>query len=142
MSLAIKGAQFPNFFFTRPDGSSLELYDLWKKEHCLLLLLKKADHDTLAFISHFQDNARLFEWLNTRLIVAFPRREAIPSPWPAPGYPACLFSSDLPQGVEWDKAYVISKNRTLIEVHPEIPMLSVAHVEKDMLYWEANHCLP
>jgi hypothetical protein len=142
MSLAVKGAQFPNLFLTRPDGTSLELYDLWKKEHCLLLLLKAPNPDALAFIQHFQDQARLFEWLNTRLIVVYTRREAIPSPWPAPGYPACLFGDFLPQGVEWDKAYVISKNRTLMEIYPEPAMLSVAKVEKDMLYWEAGHCLP
>ena len=142
MSLVVKGGQFPNLFLTRAEGTSLELYDLWKKEHCLLVMLKKADHDTMAFVSHFQDQARLFEWLGTRLIVAFPRREEVPTPWPAPGYPACIFSSDLPQGVEWGKAYIISKNRTLIEVFPEPHMMSVARVEKDMLYWEAGHCLP
>ena len=47
-----------------------------------------------------------------------------------------------PDGVEWGKAYVVSKNRTLLEVYPEPGLLSVAKVERDLLYWEANHCMP
>lgn len=142
MSLVVKGLQFPNMDLSRPDGTGFELYDLWKKEHCVLLLLPKPDPDTLAFVSHWQDQARLFEWLNTRLICVFPKRDLVPSPWPTPGYPACIFGGDLPQGVEWGKGYVISKNRTLVELYPHPGELSVAGMERDLLYWEANHCLP
>lgn|GEM_PF-2495469 len=142
MSSLPKGAQVPNLFLARPDGTSLELHDLWKKEHCLLILVKHPHHDLGAFISHFQDQAKLFTWLNTRLLVVFPRREAVLSPWPAPGFPACLHSDVLPQGLEWDQAYVISKNRTLFEQYPDLRELSVAKLEKDLLYWEAGHCLP
>jgi hypothetical protein len=141
MSPVAKGLQFPNLDLARPDGTGLELYDLWKKEHCLLLLLPAADPDALAFVSHWQDQARLFQWLNTRLICAFPRREAIPTPWPAPGYPPTMHSGPLPDGLEWGKAYVVSKNRTLTEVYPHPGELSVAKVERDLLYWEANHCM-
>lgn len=141
MSALAKGGRCPNLFLARPDGTGLELYDLWKKEHCLLLLLPSADKDVLAFIGRWQDQARLFEWLNTRLICAFPRREAVPTPWPAPGYPPCLHAQALPSGLEWGKGYVVSKNRSLIEVYPEPAMLSAAKVEKDLLYWEANHCM-
>lgn len=142
MSLVVKGLQFPNLFLVRPDKTSLELYDLWKKEHCLLILLERQDKDVAAFIARWQDNARTFEWLNTRLLVVHAKREAITSPWPAPGMPPCLHAEPLPQGVEWGKAYVISKNRTLTEVYEHPSELSVAKVEKDLLYWEANHCLP
>lgn len=142
MTTAIKGQPFPVLFLTRPDGTSLDLQDLRKKEHYLLLLQRQPHPDVLAFISHFQDQARLFEWLQTRLVAVYPRREAVPSPWPAPGYPPCLFGGDLPDGLEWDRAYVVSKNGTLIEIHAELPFLSVAAIEKDMLYWEAGHCLP
>jgi hypothetical protein len=142
MSQVIKGLQFPNLFLSRPDGTSLELYDLWKKEHCLLILLDKPDKDVEAFVRHWQDQAKLFEWLNTRLLVAHAKREHIASPWPAPGMPPTLHPGPLPQGVDWGKAYVISKNRTLVEIYAQPSELSVAKVEKDMLYWEANHCLP
>lgn len=137
-----KAQQFPNVFLTRPDGSSLELYDLWKKEHCLLVLMKQPHPDVQSFVSLFQDQARLFEWLNTRLIVVFPKRDVIPSPWPAPGYPACLYSDTLPQGVDWDQAYVISKNRTVMELYLDPRELSVGRLERDLLYWEAGHCMP
>ena len=142
MSGLPKGAQVPNLFLTRPDGTSLELYDLWKKEHCVLVLAKRAHPDLDAFIRHFQDQARLFNWLDTRLLPVFPRREAVPSPWPAPGYPPCLYAEPLPQGLEWDRAYVISKHRTVFEHYADPLELSVAKLERDLLYWEAGHCLP
>ena len=51
-------------------------------------------------------------------------------------------SAPLPDGLEWDKAYLVSKNRTLVEVYPEIYFLNVTGMEKDVLYWESRHCLP
>lgn len=141
MSLA-KAQPFPNLFLTRPDATSLELTDLRKKEHCLLILQSRPHPDVQAFISHFQDQAKLFNWLNTRLVVVYPRREEIPTPWPAPAYPPCLYAAALPEGVAWDQAYVISKNGTLTEFYGHPGDLSVAKVEKDLLYWEAGHCLP
>jgi hypothetical protein len=142
MSPVSKALPFPNLFLGRPDGTSLELLDLHKKEHALVLLLSKPDADALAFVSRFQDKARLFEWLGTRLLTVFQRPEDVPTPWPAPGYPACLHVKALPDGVEWDKAYVISKNGTLLEIYGEVGFLSVDAVERDLLYWEAGHCLP
>jgi hypothetical protein len=142
MSSLPKGAQVPNLFLTRPDGTSLELYDLWKREHFVLVLVRHAHPDLGAFVSHFQDQAKLFSWLNTRLIVVFPKRDDVLSPWPAPGYPPCLYGELLPQGLEWDQAYVVSRNRTLFEHYGDPRELSVAKLEKDLLYWEAGHCLP
>ena len=141
MSAVAKAFPFPNLFLTRPDGTSLELLDLRKRQHAFLLLLSKPDPDLMAFVAHFQDQARLFEWLETRLLVVFQRRQDIPTPWPAPGYPACLYPGRLPEGVRWDRAYVISKNGTLLEAYEEPGMMSVATLERDLLYWEAGHCL-
>jgi hypothetical protein len=143
MSLPIlPGAPFPNVSLSRPDGTGMELYDLWKKQHALLLLQKEPHADIMMLIQRFQDEARTFEWLNTLLLPVFSSREAIPTPWPAPGYPALYHSSPLPSGMDWGKLYVISKNKTLFETYAEPGMLSVARVERDLLVWEANHCLP
>jgi hypothetical protein len=142
MSPIAKGLPFPNFFLTRPDGTSLELFDLHKKQHALLIFLSKHDSDAMAFVSHFQDQARLFEWLQTSMLVIFQNLETIVTPWPAPGHPACLHPQVLPDGVEWDKAYVVSKHGTLLEIYEEPGFLTVAKVERDLLYWEAGHCLP
>jgi hypothetical protein len=142
MSSLVKGQQAPNLFLMRSDGTSLELYDLWKKEHVILIFSPGGDRDTEALISRFQDQARLFEWLNARLLCVYPRREVVPTPWPAPGYPACLHAEPLPGGYEWGKAYVISKNRTLLARYDLDGEISVARFEEDLLYWEAGHCLP
>ncbi|HTB22913.1 MAG TPA: hypothetical protein VK914_09420 [bacterium] len=143
MSALLKTQPFPNLFLKRPDGTSLELVDLRKKQHALLLFLSRNDSDAMAFVSHFQDQARLFEWLNTRLLVVFRNPKDIATPWPAPGHPPCLIPDmPLPAGVEWDKAYVVSKNGTLLEIYEEPALVSVAKVERDFLYWEAGHCLP
>jgi len=142
MSSVAKGEHFPNVFLKRPDGTSMELVDLYKKEHALVLFLSKPDPDALVFVSHFHDQARLFEWLNTRLLVIFPKQEHLVTPWPAPAYPPCQHLEDLPDGVHWDKAYVVSKHGTVMEAYEEPGFLSVAKVEQDILYWEAGHCLP
>lgn len=142
MSAVGKSLAFPNLFLPRTDGTCLELVDLRKKQHALLMLFSKPDPDAMAFVSHFQDQAKLFEWLNARLLPVFARREHIPTPWPAPHYAPFLHTEPLCDGLEWDKAYVISKNGTLLEIYPELPLLSVHKVEQDLLYWEAGHCLP
>ena len=143
MSLpVVLGAPFPNLVLARADGTGMELYDLWKREHGLLLLQKEPHADVMAFVRRFQDEARTFEWLQTRLLAVFPTRDVIPTPWPAPGYPALIYSEPLPTGMDWGKLYVISKNKTLYEVYPEPAMISVDKVERDLLVWEANHCLP
>lgn len=142
MSLPIVvGQPFPNLVLERPDGTGMELYDLWKKQHALILLQREPHPDVMAFVQRFQDEAKTFEWLHTRLLCVFPKRDGIPTPWPAPGYPA-LYCNQVPEGVEWGKLYVVSKNKTLYEVYPEPAMISVAKVERDLLVWEANHCLP
>ena len=84
------GEQFPNLFLMRPEGTSLEVYELWKKQHALIFFSRHPHPDLTAFISHFQDNARLFEWLNLRLLAVYPAREKIPTPWPAPKSVASL----------------------------------------------------
>jgi hypothetical protein len=142
MNAVAKGLPFPNLFLKRPDGSSLELVDLYKQEHALLLFLSKPDPDALAFVAHFQDQARLFEWLQTRLLVVYRNQDHVTTPWPAPGYPACLHLEALPDGVDWDQAYVVSKHGTLLETYGEPGFLSVDKIERDLLYWEAGHCLP
>jgi hypothetical protein len=143
MSLpVIVGQMFPNMVLGRPDGTGMELYDLWKKQHALLILQDKAHPDVMAFIDRFQAEAKTFEWLQTRLLPIFPKREAVPSPWTAVGYPPLLHPGALPDGVEWGRAYVISRNRTLLDVYLNPGEVSVSKFERDMLVWEANHCLP
>jgi hypothetical protein len=142
MSAVGKSLPFPNLFLVRPDGTSLELVDLRKKQHALVMLFSRPDPDAMAFVGHFQDQARLFDWLGTRLLPVFARRDHIPTPWPAPAFTPCLHTDPLPEGLGWDKAYVVSKNGTLLEQYEELPMLSVHKVEQDLLYWEAGHCLP
>lgn len=141
MPLLRPGDQFPNMFLVRPEGTSLEIYELWKKQHALILFSRQPHPDLTAFISHFQDNARLFEWLNLRLLAVYPAREKVPSPWPAPSHPPFVYGQPLPDGVEWDKAYLISKNRSVFGLFPEPWFMSVAGIEKDVLYWESGHCL-
>ena len=127
-------------FFVRPEGTSLELNDFKKREHCVILFVDQANPDTFAFIRRFQDEAKTFEWLQTRLIVAFADRGAIPSPWPAPAYAPFVYSQPLPDGLEWGKGYLVSRNQTLFSLYPELPMMAASAVEKDILYWEARHC--
>jgi hypothetical protein len=142
MSKLAKALPFPNLFLMRPDGTSMELVDLRKRKHALVLLLSKPDPRALTFVGLCQDKARLFEWLDTQLLTVFERLEHVVTPWPAPGYPACVHADPLPDGVEWDRAYVVSKNGTLLEIYDEFDVLSVDRVERDLLYWEAGHCLP
>jgi hypothetical protein len=142
MSALEKGKPFPNLFLNRPDGTSFELVDLRRREHALVLLLRHPDAAHLAFVSHFQDRAKLFEWLNLRLVAVFAKIDTVNTPWPAPGYPPCLHARPLPDGLDWDKAYVVSKNGTLLETYEEPEFLGVDAIERDLLYWEAGHCLP
>jgi hypothetical protein len=130
---------FPNMFLMRPEGTSLELNDLKKNEHFLILFMNDAHPDSLAFIQRFQDEAKTFEWLNTRLIVVFKGRESIPTPWPAPGYAPFVHAQPLPDGLEWGKGYLVSKNQTVFSVYPELPFMAASTVEKDILHWEARH---
>ena len=42
MSMLIQvGSMFPNMALARPDGTGMELYDLWKQQHALLLFQKE-----------------------------------------------------------------------------------------------------
>jgi hypothetical protein len=124
----------------RPDRTTLDLYELRKKEHALLLFIEAADRDTLALIGRFQDETKIFEWLKTRMIVVFKEAAKIPSPWPAPGYSPFVFSQPLPEGVDWGKGYLVSRNRTLYSIYPELDLLSAHRIEQDVLHWEAAHC--
>jgi|SRR5665213_146931 len=142
MSTLAQAQPFPNFFLKRPDGTLFELVDLYKKQHAVLLFVSRVNSDVLVFVTHFQDQARVFDWLDSRLIVIYQNLHAIVTPWPAPAYPPCLYSGTLPDGVQWGQAYVVSKHGTLLETYPELDLLSVAKVERDLLYWEAGHCLP
>lgn len=141
MSPLAKAQPFPNLYLDRPDGTSLELFDLRKKQHALLVLLDKPDPRALAFVGLFQDRAGLFAWLDTRLLAVFSKSARIPTPWPAPGYPACMHAEALPSGVEWGRSYVVSKHGTLLELYGDVSELSVEKIEQDLLYWEAGHCL-
>lgn len=136
-----EGDLFPNFFLIRPDGTNLDLYELRKKEHALLLFIEHPDRDTQAFIQRYQDETKLFEWLKTRLLVVFKDRSKIPTPWPAPSYSPFVHSEPLHEGIEWDKGYLVSRNRTLYSIYPELPFLSAHRIERDVLHWEAGHCL-
>lgn len=136
-----EGDPFPNYFLLRPDGTNLDLFELRKKEHALLLFVEHADKDSLAFIQRFQDESKTFEWLKTRLIVVFQDRSKIPTPWPAAMYSPFVYPEPLHDGVEWGKAYLVSRNQTLFSIYPEIPMMSAQRVEDDVLHWEAGHCL-
>src|SRR5690242_18404273 len=95
------GSLFPNLSLSRPEGTGLELYDLHKKEHALLLLIDKPQADVRALVQRFQEEAKVFQWLHTRLLAVFPSREAVFSPWPAPDYAPFVESAPLPEGVEW-----------------------------------------
>jgi hypothetical protein len=138
MSPLLKGHAFPNLFLARTDGGSLELFDLRKRRHALILMIPEADADLRAFIDHVQARAKIFEWLQTRLIPVYRRRADIPTPWPAPDYPPCLLPGALPDGVEWMRGYVIDKEGSLIEVYEEPTLMSADHVENDLLYLEAR----
>jgi len=133
---------FPNLFLPRPDGTSLELQDLRKHYHAFIVFLSKPDADVAAFVAHFQAEARLFEWLQARLLVVYARLQDIPTPWPAPGHPPFLRPGDLPEGLAWDMAYVVSKNGTLLQAYEEPGLATIKELEQELLYWEAGHCLP
>lgn len=136
-----EGELFPNFFLIRPDQTTLDLYELRKKEHALLLFIEKPDRDLLAFVQRFQDEIKTFEWLKTRLVPVFKDGPKIPTPWPAPSFSPFVFSTPLPEGIEWGKAYLVSLNRTLYSVYPELGLLSAHKVENDVLHWESGHCM-
>jgi hypothetical protein len=136
-----EGQQFPNFFLLRPDGTNLDLYELRKKEHSLLLFLERSDRETLAFIQRFQDEINTFQWLKTRLIVVYKDTASVATPWPAPSFPPFVHPQPLHEGIEWGKGYLVSLNRTLYSIYPETPFLSAKKVEDDVLHWEAGHCM-
>jgi hypothetical protein len=136
-----EGEQFPNFFLLRPDGTNLDLYELRKKEHALLLFVEQPNADLCAFIQRFQDEIRMFEWLKTRLIVVFRDAAKISTPWPAPSFPPFVHAQPLHEGIEWGKGYLVSLNRSLYSIYPELDLLSAKRVEDDILHWESGHCL-
>lgn len=136
------GDAFPNFFFRRTDGTQFELHSLRKKEHALLLFVDTPNAEVFALIQRFQEKRTLFEWLQTRLVAVFPDTARVSSPWPAPHYAPCLYENPLPEGLDWGKGYLISRNRSLFSIYPELEFLSAQKVEDDVLHWEAVHCLP
>ncbi len=142
MSLLVKAQPFPNLYLGRPDGTALEIFDLRKRRHAVVLTLDKPDPDVHAFIAAFQARAKLFDWLETTLLPVYARVRDIPTPWPAPAYPPCLLPGEAPQGLEWGRAYVVSKHGTLLEIYEEPAYLSADALERDVMYWEAGHCLP
>ncbi|MGH7443125.1 MAG: hypothetical protein ACREKE_10685 [bacterium] len=142
MSPVTKAQPFPNLFFSRTDGTSFELLDLRKQKHVLLLFIQESDPVARSFLSLFQDRAKLFDWLDARLVAVFSQSKSVYCPWPAPSYPPCLLTEPLPEGLEWGNAYVVSKNGSLLEIYLSVSELSVEKVERDLLYWEAGHCLP
>jgi hypothetical protein len=135
------GEQFPNFFLNRPDGTHLELYDLRKKEHALLLFIETPNQNIMALVQRFQDEMKLFDWLKTRMIAVFQDVKKIPTPWPAPMYSPFVYQQALPKDIQWGQGYLVSRNRTLYSIYPELDFLSAHQVEQDVLHWEAGHCL-
>ncbi len=127
-------------FLARPDGTSFETIEMWKNEHGLILFVNDRHPDIEAFISRFQGEAGVFRWLHTRLLVVYPDKGKIPTPWPAPDYSPFVYSEPLPDGLEWGKGYLFTKNRSIYSVYTELPFLSAQRVEDDMLHWEAQHC--
>ncbi len=137
-----KGGAFPNLFLLRPDGTSFELMDLRRRKHALVLLLSPPAPEARALIGLIQDRAKLFRWLDLEVAASFPNPRAVFTPWPAPDFPPCLHPALVPEGLEWGSGYVVSKNGTLLERYPDLAELSADKVERDLLYWEAGHCLP
>ncbi len=134
------GLMFPNLLLRGVEDLRMELHDLKKKEHAAVLFIKDPWPALPNFVSQFQDQARLFEWLNLRLLPIYHDRAKAPTPWPAPGYPLWTLNAELPQGVEWGWLYLVSKNRTIFSIYPEPALLSPQTLERDMLYYEARHC--
>lgn len=134
------GSMFPNLNLKGSEGVSMELYDLRKKEHAAVLLVKDPWPALPGLISQFQDQAKLFEWLQLRLLPVYKDRAKAPTPWPAPGYPAWTLSNELPEGAEWGWLYLVSKNRTVFSIYPDPALVSPQTLERDMLYYEARHC--
>ena len=44
-----EGEIFPNLFLIRPDGTNLDLFELRKKEHAVIVFADMASRDFLAF---------------------------------------------------------------------------------------------
>ena len=135
-----QGSQFPNMVFQSTDGATLHAWDLYQKHHGLYLFVDNPSSETLALASRFQEKEKLFTWLKTRLLPVFSAVEKVPTPWPAPGYQPWLYAGHLPDGMEWGKAYLVSRFRSVFEIYDEPEFLSAAKIEEDVTYYEANHC--
>jgi hypothetical protein len=56
----------------------------------------------------------------------------MPTPWPAPAYPALLTSQEIPFGLEWGKAYLFGPEGAVEVVYHELDLLAVNQVERDL----------
>ncbi len=135
-----QGEAMPGLYLCRSDGTGLELADLRRETHGLLVLADRDFATVQAFVGHFQANARTFEWLRLKLLVAYPRHEDMPTPWPAPAFPALLAPREIPHGLEWGKAYLFGPQGEVEEIYHELDLLAVNQVERDLGYWEACQC--
>jgi len=135
-----QGTPMPDMYLRRSDGTSLELADLRRETHGLLVLADRHLPTVHAFVDHFQANARTFEWLRLKLLVVYKRQQDVPTPWPAPAFPALLAPQELPHSLEWGKAYLFGLAGYVEEVYNDLDLLAVNQVERDLGYWETNKC--
>ena len=135
-----QGDKFPNITIRTTDGSQMEAWDLYQKGQGLFWMAGESTPEVLAVAARFQEQAKLFTWLRVKLIIVFKDDKLVPSPWPAPGYQPYVYTGHLPDGMEWGKAYFMSRFRSIFEIYDEPEFLSVAKIEKDTTYYEANHC--
>jgi hypothetical protein len=137
-----QGAKFPPISLQTTDGAVLHSGDLHQREHGLYIFSRQSNPELLALASRFQGEAKLFQWLRTRLMVVFPDAAKVPTPWPAPGYQPLLYKNPLPEGVLWGQGYLVSRFGSVFEVYSEedLDSLSAARIDRDVTYYEANHC--
>jgi hypothetical protein len=126
------GQEMPDLLLHGTDGSSIELADLRESHHGLLIMADRWLDTVKAFTSHFQDNARTFDHMGLKLVVAFKAPDFVPTPWPAPAYVARVAPRDLPPDIEWGQAYLFCPQGLLREVYKELDLLAVSQVERDL----------
>jgi hypothetical protein len=142
LSMIKQGSKFPPISLQTTDGAVIHSGDFHQKEHGLYIFACQSTPEFLALASRFQGEAKLFQWLRTRLMVIFDDAAKVPTPWPAPGYQPLLFKNHLPDGLQWQQGYMVSRFGSVFEVYSEedLDTLSAHKIERDVTYYEANHC--
>lgn len=140
MSGLAPGSSFPSLDLRLAGGEALEWRSL-RRRHLALLLLPQAGPAALALAAQAQARQDQLRWLELRWLSVFPGGGELPADWPAPAHPPCRLEDPLPPGLAWGRAYIVSKRGSLLaSCAPE--ELDFEGLEKDLLYWEAGHCLP